>query len=56
VVWKYFRSVNPHIALETIQEEFSVDIDYEPELNNDEWQYDIIHYHRTISDYAQMER
>jgi predicted RecB family nuclease len=55
---RYFRSVNPHIALETnYPEEFSVDIDYEPELNNDEWlkQYDIIHYHRTIS-IAQMKR
>ena len=53
----YFRSTNPHIALETnYPDEFSVDIDYEPQLNNDEWlkQYDIIHYHRTLADYAQM--
>ena len=33
-----FRSVNPHIALEEMySEEFSVDIDYEPQLGNDEW-------------------
>lgn len=34
-----------------------VDIDYEPQLNNDEWlkQYDIIHYHRTLGAYEQME-
>lgn len=34
-----------------------VEIDYEPQLDNDEWlkQYDIIHYHRTLGDYSQME-
>lgn len=37
-------------------DEFHVDIDYEPQINNDEWlkQYDIIHYHRTLCDYSQM--
>ncbi len=53
----YFRSTNPHIALENnYPNEFSVDIDYEPQLNNDEWlkQYDIIHYHRTLGSYEQM--
>ena len=53
----YFRSTNPHIALETnYPDEFSIDIDYEPQLNNNEWlkQYDIIHYHRTLADYGQM--
>jgi hypothetical protein len=53
----YFRSTNPHIALENnYPDEFSVDIDYEPQLNNDEWlkQYDIIHYHRTLGSYEQM--
>ena len=53
----YFRSTNPHIALENnYPEEFSVDIDYEPQLNNDNWlkQYDIIHYHRTLGSYEQM--
>jgi glycosyltransferase involved in cell wall biosynthesis len=54
----YFRSTNPHLALENnYPDEFSVDIDYEPQLNNDEWlkQYDIIHYHRTLGQYEQME-
>lgn len=54
----YFRSTNPHLALENnYPDEFHVDIDYEPQLNNDEWlkQYDIIHYHRTLAQYEQME-
>jgi glycosyltransferase involved in cell wall biosynthesis len=53
----YFRSTNPHIALENnFPNEFHVDVDYEPQLNNDEWlqQYDIIHYHRTLGPYEQM--
>jgi len=55
----YFRSTNPHIALEEkYPEEFFVDIEYEPQLNNDAWlkQYDIIHYHRTLGNYEQMEQ
>lgn len=37
-------------------DEFQIDIDYEPRLNDDAWlkQYDIIHYHRTLGDYSQM--
>jgi glycosyltransferase involved in cell wall biosynthesis len=53
----YYRSTNPHIALEkNYPEEFHVDVDYEPQLDNDEWlkQYDIIHYHRTLGAYEQM--
>jgi len=53
----YFRSSKPHIALEEKYSElFHIDIEYEPQLNNDEWlkQYDIIHYHRTLGDYAQL--
>jgi hypothetical protein len=53
----YFRSTKPHIALEEkYPDEFHVDIEYEPELNNDEWlkQYDIIHYHRTLGAYEQL--
>ena len=53
----YFRSTNPHIALENnYPNEFHVDVDYEPQINNDEWlkQYDIIHYHRTLGQYDQM--
>lgn len=54
----YFRSTNPHIALENkYPDEFHIDVDYEPQLDNDEWlkQYDIIHYHRTIGNYDTME-
>ena len=53
----FFRSTNPHISLETnYPEEFSVDIDYSPDLNDDNFlkQYDIIHYHRTFGSYEQM--
>jgi hypothetical protein len=54
----YFRSTKPHIALENnYPDEFHVDVDYEPQIDNDEWlkQYDIIHYHRTLGDYDNME-
>lgn len=54
----YFRSTNPHIALENnYPDEFHVDIDYEPQFQNDAWlkQYDIIHYHRTFGPYEMME-
>ena len=53
----YFRSTNPHIALENLfSNEFSIDIDFEPQINNDEWlkQYDIIHYHRALGSYEKM--
>jgi glycosyltransferase involved in cell wall biosynthesis len=53
----YFRSTNPHIALENnYPDEFHIDVDYEPQLGNDEWlkQYDIIHYHRTLGNYDMM--
>jgi glycosyltransferase involved in cell wall biosynthesis len=53
----YFRSTKPHIALEEkYPDEFHVDIEYEPELNNDEWlkKYDIVHYHRTLGPYEQL--
>jgi len=53
----YFRSTNPHLALEKqYPDQFHVDIDYEPQLNNDAWlkQYDIIHYHRTLGPYENM--
>jgi glycosyltransferase involved in cell wall biosynthesis len=52
-----YRSVNPHVALEKLYpNEFMVDIDYEPQLDNDEWlkQYDIIHYHRTLGPFEKM--
>jgi glycosyltransferase involved in cell wall biosynthesis len=53
----YYRSTNPHIALENLYSDvFSIDIDYEPQLENDSWlkQYDIIHYHRTLGSYESM--
>jgi len=46
-----FRSVDPHLCLQKLYpEEFWVDIDYEPKLDDDEWvkQYDLIHYHRSL--------
>jgi len=52
-----FRSVDPHLALENnYPDEFSVDIDYEPNINSDDFlkQYDIIHYHRTLGPYENM--
>lgn len=54
----YFRSTTPHITLENNYPDlFHVDIDYEPQLKSDEWlkQYDIIHYHRTLGPYEEME-
>jgi glycosyltransferase involved in cell wall biosynthesis len=53
----YYRSINPHVSLEELySDEFKVDIDYEPELENDEFlkKYDIIHYHRTIGPYENV--
>ena len=53
----YFRSVSPHLGLEKFYpNEFHVDINESPDLNNDEFlkQYDIIHYHRTLASYEQM--
>lgn len=54
----YFRSTNPHIALENLYpDEFHIEVDYEPQLNNDAWlkQFDIIHYHRTLGKYEDVE-
>ena len=54
----YFRSTKPHLHLEQMYpDNFHVDIDYYPKLDNDEWlkQYDIIHYHRTLGPYDKME-
>lgn len=54
----YFRSTKPHLHLEEMYpDEFHVDIDYEPQLNNDEWlkQYQIIHYHRQLGPFEEME-
>ena len=54
----YFRSTIPHIKLEEYYpNDFYIDIDYEPKLNDDEYlkQYDLIHYHRTLGDYDKLD-
>jgi len=54
----FFRSTKPHLHLEKLYpDDFHVDIEYEPNLDDDEWlkQYDLIHYHRTLTDYDKME-
>ena len=46
-----FRSVDPHLCLQRMYpDEFWVDIDYSPDLENDSFlqKYDIIHYHRSV--------
>jgi len=50
----HYRSITPHLALEEYYpDEFRVDIEYSPNLEDDEYlkKYDIIHYHRTLGDY-----
>jgi glycosyltransferase involved in cell wall biosynthesis len=52
-----FRSVDPHIMLQNSHsDDFHVDIDYEPKINDiNYWKnYDIVHFHRSIgNDYNQ---
>jgi glycosyltransferase involved in cell wall biosynthesis len=46
-----FRSVDPHVYLQKLYpEEFHVDIDYEPKINDPEYwkKYQIVHFHRNI--------
>ena len=46
-----FRSIDQHLKLqENFGDDFWVDIDYNPRLNDDNYlkQYDLIHYHRTL--------
>lgn len=46
-----FRSIDPHVCLQNdYPNEFHVDIDYDPKVNDlNYWkQYDIVHFHRTI--------
>jgi glycosyltransferase involved in cell wall biosynthesis len=51
-----FRSVDPHVMLQNLYpDDFHVDIDYEPKINDvNYWkQYQIVHFHRSIGhDYA----
>ena len=54
----YFRSTIPHIKLEEYYpDDFYIDIDYEPKLDDDNYlkQYDLIHYHRTLGEYDKLE-
>ena len=52
-----FRSIDPHVMLQNNHsEDFHVDIDYDPKINDmNYWkQYDIVHFHRSIGlDYNQ---
>jgi len=46
-----YRSVDPHKYLsEKFSDEFNVTIDYEPDVNNDDYwkSYDMVHFHRVI--------
>jgi glycosyltransferase involved in cell wall biosynthesis len=46
-----FRSIDQHLKLqEKFGDDFWVDIDYEPKLNDENYlkKYDLIHYHRTL--------
>ena len=46
-----FRSVDPHVHLtKHYSEEFHVDIDYEPKINDENYwkKYQIVHFHRVI--------
>jgi len=54
----YFRSTKPHISLEeNYPNEFHVDIDYQPNLMDENFlkQYDIIHYHRALGPFERTE-
>ncbi len=55
----YYRSTIPHIKLEEYYpKDFYVDIDYEPKLDDENFlkKYDIIHYHRTLGLYENIEK
>ena len=54
----YYRSTVPHINLQKLfPDDVHVDIDYEPQYKNDKWlkQYDIIHYHRTLGPFEEID-
>ena len=54
----YFRSTAPHINLQKLYpNDVHVDIDFEPDYKNDNFlkKYDIIHYHRTLGPFEEME-
>jgi len=46
-----FRSVDPHVYLQNhYSDDFHIDIDYEPKINDDNYwkKYQIVHFHRVI--------
>lgn len=54
----YYRSTKPNLHLQKMYpNEFHIDIDYYPKLDDEEWlkQYDLIHYHRTLGEYDKSE-
>ena len=51
-----FRSVDPHIKLQNLYpEDFHVDIDYQPKINDPNYwkKYQIVHFHRNFGDLDQ---
>jgi glycosyltransferase involved in cell wall biosynthesis len=55
----YDRSINPHIELEKrYPEEFFIDIDYEPNFEDEKYlkQYDIVHYHDKLGSFAETSK
>ena len=46
-----YRSVDPHVMLQNLySDDFHVDIDYQPKVDDDKYwgQYQIVHFHRNI--------
>ena len=46
-----YRSVDPHVNLQNnYPEDFQIDIDYEPKMDDENYwkKYDIVHFHRSI--------
>ncbi len=54
-----WRSIDPHTKLEQMfPDEFRIDIDYKANIDDENFlkKYQIIHFHRTMGPYEQMER
>ena len=54
-----FRSVDPHVNLQKMfPEDFWVDVDYEPKLEDENFlkKYDLVHYHRSLSPDGNFDR
>lgn len=53
-----FRSLKPHLHLESkYPDEFFVDIDYNPDFNDEKYlkQYDVVHYHKKLGSFNETE-